>query len=370
MTVAIEGLAASSARDTSLRILDVSKSFGSALVLEDISLDVASGEFLTILGASGSGKTTLLKIIAGFEDVDRGRVLVSGVDITDLAPARRNIGMVFQNYALFPHMTVAENIAFPLEMRKRGRDEISQRVAEVLRLVELEEFSTRRPRQLSGGQQQRVALARAIVFNPDILLLDEPFGALDRKLRETMQLEVRRLQQKLKLTTIFITHDQEEALIMSDRIAVFGKGTVEQVGTPREIYDRPTNAAVADFIGESNLLDCRIETSGSRHWLKLPFDHAIPVDGGKAGGEFGPGAVKVLIRPENLRLVAPGEAGTPAGRVDEIVYLGMSTKYRIVLPDGTSLLARASDRSRAWDRGETVGIEISIDDCRLVPVRG
>ena len=237
------------ARTAELRVEGVTKRFGEVLALDGVTLAVAEGELLTILGPSGSGKTTLLKVVAGFETPDAGTVRVDGAEITALPPARRDIGMVFQNYALFPHLTVKGNVAFPLEMRNIARAEIERRVGDALALVELAGYESRLPRQLSGGQQQRVALARAIVFNPRLLLLDEPFGALDRKLRETMQLEVRRLQRRLGLTTIFITHDQEEALVLSDRIAVMNKGTIQQVATTTEIYERPANDFVADFVG-------------------------------------------------------------------------------------------------------------------------
>ena len=247
------GGTAEGARTAELSVEGVTKRFGEVVALDDVSLAVAEGELLTILGPSGSGKTTLLKVVAGFETPDAGTVRVDGVEITALPPARRDIGMVFQNYALFPHLTVKGNVAFPLEMRNVARAEIERRVGEALALVELAGYEARLPRQLSGGQQQRVALARAIVFNPRLLLLDEPFGALDRKLRETMQLEVRRLQRRLGLTTIFITHDQEEALVLSDRIAVMNKGTIQQIATTTEIYERPANDFVADFVGESNI---------------------------------------------------------------------------------------------------------------------
>ncbi len=241
-----------------LALRGIRKAFGPVAALDGIDLEVKSGEFLTILGPSGSGKTTLLKIVAGFELPEEGDVLLGGEDMTFTAPAKRNVGMVFQNYALFPHMDVRGNIAFPLEVRRLPRAEIDRRVAATLALVDLDGYEGRFPRQLSGGQQQRVALARAIVFGPQLLLLDEPFGALDRKLREAMQLEVRRLQRHLGLTTVFITHDQEEALILSDRIAVMNRGRIQQVALPRELYERPANAFVADFVGESNLLFGRI----------------------------------------------------------------------------------------------------------------
>ena len=241
------------ARSPLLSLSSVVKRYDTVLAVAGVDLSVRDGEILTILGPSGSGKTTLLKMVAGFEQPDEGRITLGERDITDATPASRGIGMVFQNYALFPHMPVAENVAFPLEMRRMGQAQIKERVAKALALVGLAGYEKRYPRQLSGGQQQRVALARAVVFEPPLLLLDEPFGALDRKLREQMQLEVKRLQRQLGITALFVTHDQEEALVLSDRIAVMNLGRIEQIGTPFEIYAQPVNRFVADFIGESNL---------------------------------------------------------------------------------------------------------------------
>ena len=300
-------------RSADLKVEGLVKRFGEVVALDGVSLDIASGELLTILGPSGSGKTTLLKVVAGFETPDAGVVKVDGVDITTAPPARRDIGMVFQNYALFPHLTVARNVAFPLEMRNVPRAEIEQRVGEALGLVELKGFEKRLPRQLSGGQQQRVALARAIVFNPRLLLLDEPFGALDRKLRETMQLEVRRLQRRLGLTTIFITHDQEEALVLSDRIAVMNRGAIQQVASTTEIYERPANDFVADFVGESNIFHGTVTEVGSVTLdlgRRLLIAHPAPV-GSRVG---------VLMRPERFGR----GANSFNGKVKEAVYLGSS----------------------------------------------
>ncbi len=251
-----------------LSLTAIAKSYGSVIALAGIDLRVPDGEIVTILGPSGSGKTTLLKIVAGFELPDAGRVELAGDDITCVTPASRGIGMVFQNYALFPHMRVAENIAFPLEMRRLARAETQERVSSALALVGLAGYEARYPRQLSGGQQQRVALARAIVFEPRLLLLDEPFGALDRKLREQMQLEVKRLQRQLGITALFVTHDQEEALVLSDRIAVMNGGLIEQIGAPAEVYLRPSNRFVADFIGESNIYRGKV-TSASGQVLRV-----------------------------------------------------------------------------------------------------
>lgn len=332
-----------------LSIEGVGKRFGDVVALDHVSLSVAQGELLTILGPSGSGKTTLLKVVAGFETPDGGTVKVGGTDISALPPARRDIGMVFQNYALFPHLTVKANVAFPLEMRNVARTEIDSRVAEALAMVELKGYEARLPKQLSGGQQQRVALARAIVFNPRLLLLDEPFGALDRKLRETMQLEVRRLQRRLGLTTIFITHDQEEALVLSDRIAVMNKGTIQQIATTTEIYERPANDFVADFVGESNIFHGTMSAPG-----------AVTLDGGRtlvvrsdkqAGAKVG-----VLMRPERF---GTSGANSFTGEVIESVYLGTSFKLRLACEGGLELLVRQAARGSLPAAGArvTVGID-------------
>ncbi|WP_424812987.1 ABC transporter ATP-binding protein [Roseococcus sp. YIM B11640] len=344
-----------------LSVQGIVKRFGSVTALNGVDLTVEEGEFLTILGPSGSGKTTLLKSVAGFEVPDEGIVLLGDRDVT-LAPARsRNVGMVFQNYALFPHMTVAGNLAFPLEMRGVGKAEIARRVKEVLALVELETFSERLPRQLSGGQQQRVALARAIIFNPSLLLLDEPFGALDRKLRETLQLEVRRLQRRLKLTTLFITHDQEEALIMSDRIAVMDQGRIQQLGTPGEIYDYPVTRFVANFIGESNLLD----GTASGGMVSLPGFGNFPLIAP-------PGPVTLLLRPEALRIGADAEQ-TPCraeATVLETVFLGLSVKFRLKTTDVPEMLARMPLRPSDPPppaEGSRIGIGFRPEDIHVVP---
>jgi putative spermidine/putrescine transport system ATP-binding protein len=346
-----------------LSLHGIVKRFGSVTALAGVDLTVEEGEFLTILGPSGSGKTTLLKAVAGFEVPDEGSVRLDDQDIT-VTPARgRNVGMVFQNYALFPHMTVAENVAFPLEMRGIKRAEAARRVAEALTLVELEGYGARLPRQLSGGQQQRVALARAVVFGPALLLLDEPFGALDRKLREQLQLEVRRLQRRLRLTTLFITHDQEEALIMSDRIAVMDRGLVQQVGTPSEVYDRPASRFVADFVGESNLLEGTVQGSV----LTLPGFGAVPLPQSPP-----PGPALALLRPEALRL---GEDATHLPQrteavVVETVFLGLSVKYRLRPDTGPELLARLPLRASAGPvatEGERVAVGFAAEDVHVVP---
>ncbi|MCC6468303.1 MAG: ABC transporter ATP-binding protein [Alphaproteobacteria bacterium] len=320
-----------------LAVTGVVRRFGAVVALGGVDLAVRRGELLTLLGPSGSGKTTLLKVIAGFEIPDQGSVFLGGQDVTFAAPAKRDIGMVFQNYALFPHMTIAQNIAFPLEMRKVSKAAIRERVDNALKQVDLPGYGERLPKQLSGGQQQRAALARAIVFGPSLLLLDEPFGALDRKLREQMQLEVRRLQQKLGLTAVFVTHDQEEALIMSDRIAVMEQGRIAQLGTPQDIYHHPANRFVAGFMGESNLMQARLTGPGT-----------ASVEGGAslrfAAGAVGPAgsAVGLLLRLERPRALKDGEAAANAfaGSVVEVIYLGETVKYRIRLDPGFEIVVR------------------------------
>jgi putative spermidine/putrescine transport system ATP-binding protein len=343
------------ARPADLQVEGLKKRFGDVVALDGVSLDIASGELLTILGPSGSGKTTLLKVVAGFERPDAGSVRIDRADITALPPAKRDIGMVFQNYALFPHLTVHANVAFPLEMRNVAKAEIVRRVEEALRLVELAGYDQRLPRQLSGGQQQRVALARAIVFKPRLLLLDEPFGALDRKLRETMQLEMRRLQRRLGLTTIFITHDQEEALILSDRIAVMHKGRIQQVATTTEIYERPANDFVADFVGESNLFRGTVtepgvvSLEGGRRLLVHPSVRTV-------GQRMG-----VLIRPERF-----GRGSNVfSGEIKEAVYLGGSLKLRIACDDGLELIVRQPARGPVPAPGTRVSVSIDPGDIHV-----
>jgi putative spermidine/putrescine transport system ATP-binding protein len=358
-----------------LDIEGVSKRFGDVVALADISLGVAAGEFVTILGPSGSGKTTLLKVIAGFETADLGRVRVDGSDVTDFDPARRNIGMVFQNYALFPHLSVARNVGYPLAMRGMTKGEIAERVGEALEMVELGGMAERLPKQLSGGQQQRVALARATVFRPRLLLLDEPFGALDRKLREQMQLEVRRLQRRLGLTTLFITHDQEEALIMSDRVAVMEKGRLQQVGPPLEIYEAPANPFIADFIGESNIFSGTIEASGGDVLsVRLDGGPSIQVPSRPELAARVGERVRVMVRPE--RFVDLNVVGAPAtvnridGLVAESAYIGVSDKYRIATAAGLDVLVRlpSGPSSRRYGPGEPISTGFHAADVRLIEV--
>jgi spermidine/putrescine ABC transporter ATP-binding subunit len=306
-----------------LSVHSVSKSFGDAKVVKDVSLAIKPGEFISLLGPSGCGKTTLLRMIAGLETPDSGTIALAGSDITNTAVWERNIGVVFQNYALFPHMTVAENIAFGLRTRKMAKSVIADKVADALKLVRLVDFGGRRPDNLSGGQKQRVALARALVTDPKLLLLDEPLGALDRKLREQMQVELKMLQREIGITTLMVTHDQEEALTLSDRIAVMSDGYILQDASPEEIYERPLNAFVAEFIGMSNLLQGRIvEAEGTS---RLAISNAVLLE--LPAGTPPSSDASVFIRPEKLTLAdKAGMTGRSLpGRVVHVSYSGSVT---------------------------------------------
>ena len=331
-------------RGLAVGVHDVWRRYGAVTAVGGVSIDVAAGEFVSLLGPSGSGKTTLLMMLAGFEQPDAGRLTVGERDITRVAPNKRDIAMVFQRYALFPHMTVAENIAFPLRMRRMGRAERDDKVRRALAMVRLDAQAGRKPAELSGGQQQRVALARAIVFEPPVILMDEPLGALDKKLRQHMQTELRQLQQRLGATVIYVTHDQEEALTMSDRVAVLNGGRLVQLGPPRELYDRPANAFVADFLGEMNLLG---GTVGAEHDGSCIVHTAGGTAAGNVtGARLGSGAaVRLAVRPEHVALTG-GEGGEGLrGRISHCVFNGASTAVLVELPDGSVLRADVGART-------------------------
>ncbi|HEX5078686.1 MAG TPA: ABC transporter ATP-binding protein [Geminicoccaceae bacterium] len=340
----------------------VSKVFASAegavRALDDVSLAIRENEFFTLLGPSGCGKTTLLRLIGGFEHADSGRILLHGEDISALPPYRRPVNMVFQSYALFPHMTVAGNIGFGLEMLGRQKAEVAAAVDQMLRLVQMEGLRNRRPGQLSGGQQQRVALARALAPRPRVLLLDEPLSALDLKLRKEMQIELKRLQHETGITFIFVTHDQGEALTMSDRIAVMSDGRLLQTGTPREIYDRPADRFVANFIGETNFLQADVVATGAgRARLQLalgPETEAELPDGAPSSGR-----VTVVVRPEHAMLTPDPEQGTLSGVLENIVYFGTDTHYYVKLASCETLISRIQntrDDEAVYEKGQRVGI--------------
>ncbi|MBL8699395.1 MAG: ABC transporter ATP-binding protein [Alphaproteobacteria bacterium] len=353
----MDGGAQQPVRGAPVRVQGVSKSFGALRVVHDVSLEVGAGEFVSLLGPSGSGKTTLLMAIAGFEGVDSGRISIGNRDVTDVPANRRDVALVFQKYALFPHMTVAENIAFPLRMRRIDRRDIATRVESALAMVRLDGYGARMPGQLSGGQQQRVALARAIVFNPPVLLMDEPLGALDKKLRQHMQLEIKRLQARLGATVIYVTHDQEEALAMSDRIAVLRDGRLEQVGTPAALYDRPTNAFVADFIGDTNLLPVTVLEARREECAVRLGAATVRATAGADSIRVGSAAL-LAIRPERLSVRA-GDDGTVNGEVRAHVYLGAGTSLLIATRAGHELTARLP--AGASLAGLQVGAQVALD---------
>lgn len=327
----------------------VKKSYDqSNLVVKEFTLDIRKGEFVTLLGPSGSGKTTCLMMLAGFEDVTSGEILVAGKPITDVAPYDRNIGMVFQHYALFPHMTVAENLAYPLNVRKIPSKEVARRVADSLALVELEEFGNRYPGQLSGGQKQRVALARSLIFEPSIVLMDEPLGALDKNLREQMQFEIKRLHEKIGFTAIYVTHDQTEALTMSDRIAVFNNGVVQQCASPDTLYEEPANAFVADFIGENNKIPARVLTlNGNFYELVLSDESRVRAI---STHSLEPGqACTLTIRPENLFIAAPSDDNDNSIKAKFItrLYVGDFIRYLFQLGDKTEVMVKVLNDHQA-----------------------
>jgi len=326
-----------------LKIAALSKRYGDFVALAPTHLEVAQGEFLTLLGPSGSGKTTLLGLIAGLTPPDEGRVTINGKDVTDGAPHERDIGMVFQNYALFPHMTIGENIAFPLKMRKTPAAEAQRRVQEALEMVRLPHMADRLPRELSGGQQQRVALARCMVYRPSIILMDEPLGALDKKLRDQMQLEIKRIHREIGTTIVYVTHDQEEAMTMSDRICLMNAGAVEQLGAPQDLYFRPQSLFVADFLGESNLLSGTVQAvEGKTVSLALhcqnvntqALSNGQPIQAGQS--------VTWMLRPQNLLVHAqPPEMDVPnlAGTLLDVMVTGSLTKLYLDVGSNTPLVA-------------------------------
>jgi putative spermidine/putrescine transport system ATP-binding protein len=315
-----------------ISIRGVRKRYGGVAALDDVSLDIAAGEFVTLLGPSGSGKTTLLNILAGFIRLNSGQVFFGKDDVTLVPPHKRNVGLVFQNYALFPHMSVAENVAFPLNARRVPKAEIAERVKRALALVKLDGFQERGANQLSGGQRQRVALARAVVFEPKIILMDEPLSALDKQLREHMQIELRHLHETLGATTVYVTHDQREALTMADRVAVLNEGKLVQLGAPRELYEHPSSAFVAEFVGESTLLPVRRRGGNSVALDDAEFESARPLPAGEN--------LLLVVRAEKLIPGASGQRNVIRGRVREVVFQGESLAVFVELKEGKTVLMR------------------------------
>lgn len=350
-----------------IRFDKVSKAFGSLTVVDKLDLDIQKGEFVSMLGPSGSGKTTLLMLLAGFERPTDGTVSVDGKRIDQLPPHKRNMGVVFQNYALFPHMTIAENVAFPLQMRNASKADTQDRVKRVLDMVQLGTMLERKPSQLSGGQQQRVALARALVFEPKVVLMDEPLGALDKQLRERMQLDIRELHHRLGLTIVFVTHDQSEALTMSDRIAVFNRGKIEQIGSPSQIYDHPSSQFVAEFIGETNLIDGKVSGSNNgQTQIRLANGQNIRVD---AQAPLHEGQdIRLSLRPERLRLNINDTSGNnlPA-TIRDIVYHGDHLRVALDFA-GQSLVTKADRSFQTMKIGDQATVSFAPADCWPIAV--
>ena len=350
-----------------VQLVDLVKRFTEVTAVDGINLDVAGGEFFSLLGPSGCGKTTTLRLIAGFEQPTEGRVVLDGRDVAQTPPHKRNVNTVFQSYALFPFLTVEENVSFGLRYKNVTKGEARRKAAEALGLVQLEGYQKRRPSQLSGGQQQRVALARALVLNPAVLLLDEPLGALDAKLRKALQIELKALQEEVGITFIYVTHDQEEALTMSDRLAVMSNGRVEQVGSPADVYEEPSTAYVADFLGVSNMMSA-LGDGGGRVRLG---DFQLMAAGGVSGAR---GPIRLVIRPERVRLEEHGTAGgnRVPGMVERVLYVGSIIQVVVHLAHGETLQAWMQNRGGdpPWQQGTPVSVHLPADAIRVLADEG
>ncbi len=362
------GLSSASSDGAFVEFDRVQKSYdGVTLVVKDLNLAMPKGEFLTMLGPSGSGKTTCLMMLAGFETATHGEIRLGGKEINNIPPHKRGIGMVFQNYALFPHMSVNENLAFPLEVRGIGKSEREAKVREVLDMVQMGEFGNRRPAQLSGGQQQRIALARALVFDPELVLMDEPLGALDKQLREHMQYEIKHLHERLGITVVYVTHDQSEALTMSDRVAVFNDGVIQQLAPPEDLYERPENSFVAQFIGENNKLTGTIEER-SDGIVKVRLADgatclALAVNCGGVGEE-----TLISIRPERVQIGREGQANSNEARVEELIYLGDHIRCRLSVHGTDDFIVKVPNSAghKHLVVGETTTISWETEDARAL----
>ncbi len=355
-----------------VKLESLTKRFEDVTAVDGISVEIQPGEFFSLLGPSGCGKTTTLRMVAGFEPPTSGKILLDGIDVGNWAPHRRNVNTVFQSYALFPFLTVAENVAFGLKYKPVPKAEVSSRVTEALELVQLAGYEKRRPNQLSGGQQQRVALARALVLRPSVLLLDEPLGALDAKLRRTLQVELGALQKQVGITFMYVTHDQEEALTMSDRLAVMNHGRIVQVGSPEEVYNEPADAYVADFLGVSNLMDAQVEPGGDGRGCRLRLgDFTLQAQAGRLDAT---GAVKVAIRPERIHLhpYETGGANRVPGMIERLVFLGSTTQVFLRLATGAALqtLVRNDGAALPFRQGTPVSVDLPADALRVLPDPG
>lgn len=355
-------------QDSFVSFKNVQKSYdGETLIVKDLNLEIAKGEFLTMLGPSGSGKTTCLMMLAGFETATHGEILLDGVHINNIPPHKRGIGMVFQNYALFPHMTVGENLGFPLDVRRLTPADRDAKIIKALDMVQMQEFANRRPGQLSGGQQQRVALARALVFEPELILMDEPLGALDKQLREHMQYEIKHLHERLGVTAVYVTHDQGEALTMSDRIAVFNDGVIQQLATPTDLYERPENAFVAQFIGENNKFTGQVKSRSGQHVT-------VDVDGMEvtalAVNCAGEGQATTLsIRPERVQIGDRLDNSVDAA-VQELIYLGDHIRCRMKVGENSDFIMKVQNSAKheSLKEGETTKVCWNAEDCRALDI--
>lgn len=345
-----------------IKIKNAKKMYGNNTVIEDLSLDIKGGEFFTLLGPSGCGKTTLLRMIAGFNSIEGGDFYFGENRINDLDPAKRGIGMVFQNYAIFPHLTVRKNVEFGLKTRKLPKEQIKKDADEFLKLMHVDEYADRLPERLSGGQQQRVALARALVIRPDVLLMDEPLSNLDAKLRVEMRTVIKNIQNKLGITTVYVTHDQEEAMAVSDRIAVMNFGVIQQIGTPKELYQRPVNTFVASFIGKTNMLDCEIDIKNRKPVLKLG-SYNVGLETVSKKNAFKRKA-KASIRPEDFIIVRDGSEEGVKGVVEDYIFLGLNTHYFIKLETGDTIeTIEVSTIDKVFEKG--TDIKLIVDTSKI-----
>ncbi|MEM7299793.1 MAG: ABC transporter ATP-binding protein [Pseudomonadota bacterium] len=368
MNEQLSGTTGSVSDDAYVSFKSVQKSYdGETLVVKDLNLDIARGEFLTMLGPSGSGKTTCLMMLAGFEPATHGEIFLNGRGINKVPPHKRSIGMVFQNYALFPHMSVAENLAFPLEVRGVDKSTIEEKVARALSMVELPQMGGRRPAQLSGGQQQRVAVARALVFEPDLILMDEPLGALDKQLREQMQYEIKHIHENLGVTVVYVTHDQSEALTMSDRIAVFNDGVIQQLSSPDDLYERPKNSFVAQFIGENNKINGTVKSLNGAT-CEVDLDVGGTVRAEKVNVSSNGQRTTLSLRPERVEIDPDSADNVLEGKILELIYLGDHIRTRMQVAGSDEFIVKVPNNAghKPLEEGTMVKVGWKAEDCKAL----
>ena len=352
-----------------IKIRDAVKKYGDNTIISDLSLDIKEGEFFTLLGPSGCGKTTLLRMIAGFNSIEGGDFYFGDTRINDMDPAKRNIGMVFQNYAIFPNMTVEKNVAFGLKNRKLPKEEIASKTDQFLKLMKIDEYRDRMPERLSGGQQQRVALARALAITPDVLLMDEPLSNLDAKLRVEMRTVIKQIQNEVGITTVYVTHDQEEAMAVSDRIAVMNNGDIQQIGTPKILYQRPANLFVATFIGHTNVIDGELKIEDGKAYLYLPGNYKVRMDTIRKD-EMKDQKVKASIRPEELVVDVNNKDGIKAV-IDDAVFLGLNTHYFVHFEDGeTAEIVQESKIDSIIEKGTEIRLGVKTEKINIFDEKG